>query len=215
MSDSPYSIDGLPVPRVTSILDKTIRDEHLEGWRMKLGNEEATRQARVGANLGHMIHKTIESWSGLEVDLHDEVFEVREDVERETKVSVDDAANSYMEWERENVSELIEIEIPVLSRRWRYGGRADRVVRGRKTGKIILLDLKTSKRISDKFYLQMAAYRIADHSPCGFDISTIQNSVVVHLDRKTLVWHSILMEREGADEAFLAARTLYRWKYSE
>ena len=52
--------DNIPVPSVTTILDKTSDKTALIAWRKRVGEEEANRVSRESAGLGTKVHNAIE-----------------------------------------------------------------------------------------------------------------------------------------------------------
>ena len=52
--------DNVPVPSVTTVLDKTSDKTALIAWRKRVGEEEANRVSRESAGLGTKVHNAIE-----------------------------------------------------------------------------------------------------------------------------------------------------------
>jgi ATP-dependent exoDNAse (exonuclease V) beta subunit len=64
--------------------------------------------------------------------------------------------NAFREWVKMNDVEWIAAEKRVYSRKHNYAGTADAVARV--NGEFSVIDFKTSNRIYDEYYLQIAAY---------------------------------------------------------
>ena len=52
--------DGRQVPSVTTILSETKDMTHLHAWRKRVGEQEAQRIATESANIGTVMHKSLE-----------------------------------------------------------------------------------------------------------------------------------------------------------
>jgi hypothetical protein len=80
------------------------------------------------------------------------------------KSSLDAHLSPYLEsWKKfcqDEISALIEIEVPVWSKRFGFAGTPDRVALD-KRGRLMLPDIKTSRELSSSVKLQTAGYQIA------------------------------------------------------
>ena len=54
--------DNVPVPSVTTVLDKTADKTALIAWRKRVGDEEATRVSNEAAGLGTKVHNALEKY---------------------------------------------------------------------------------------------------------------------------------------------------------
>ena len=54
--------DNVPVPSVTTILDKTSDKTALIAWRKRVGDAEANRVSKESAGLGTKVHNAIEKY---------------------------------------------------------------------------------------------------------------------------------------------------------
>ena len=54
--------DNIPVPSVTTILDKTSDKTALIAWRKRVGDAEANRVSKESAGLGTKVHNAIEKY---------------------------------------------------------------------------------------------------------------------------------------------------------
>ena len=54
--------DNVPVPSVTTVLDKTSDKTALIAWRKRVGEQEANRVSKESAGLGTKVHNAIEKY---------------------------------------------------------------------------------------------------------------------------------------------------------
>ena len=145
-----YTLDGRPVPGVTTVINDTVRRPELERFREWVGTEEADRRRDEAAAHGTLLHAAAATIAS---DLEDIPF------------GVDPAfAESYSQfaaWFEAQVDEVIATEMPVYDATWQYAGTADAIVRlkGRKT--YDLADWKTTAKVYGSVLMQTAAYRHA------------------------------------------------------
>ena len=177
-----YSCGGEFVPAVTSVLSTTIaKQQFLMPWAVKIGaewfkdNSEAFSQAEisiedmvngikraykkksVGAiNIGRAVHEWCEQailWKLGEAEIPS----------MPTDEQAVNAINAFRDWVKQNEVEWLAAEQRVYSRTHKYAGTVDAVARV--NGEFTVIDFKTSTRIYEEYYLQVAAY-----SKCVEDI---------------------------------------------
>jgi hypothetical protein len=177
-----YSCGGEFVPAVTSVLSTTIaKQQFLMPWAVKIGaewfkdNSEAFSQAEisiedmvngikraykkksVGAiNIGRAVHEWCEQailWKLGEAEIPS----------MPTDEQAVNAINAFRDWVKQNEVEWLAAEQRVYSRTHKYAGTVDAVARV--NGEFMVIDFKTSTRIYEEYYLQVAAY-----SKCVEDI---------------------------------------------
>lgn len=154
---------GLPVPSVTTILDRTKDKTALKAWAERLGQGEAEKQTSNAAYVGTLMHYTLEcilegkplyvgtDWLSLRG--HEMGFRL---------------ANRYFE----SISEIHGSEVGLYLAN-RYAGTTDLVATYR--GKLAIIDFKQSVKpkrheyITDYFH-QLAAYAIAHDAVHGTSI---------------------------------------------
>ena len=177
-----YSCGGEFVPAVTSVLSTTIaKQQFLMPWAVKIGaewfkdNSEAFSQAEisiedmvngikraykkksVGAiNIGRAVHEWCEQailWKLGKAEVPS----------MPTDEQAANAINAFRDWVKQNEVEWLAAEQRVYSRTHKYAGTVDAVARV--NGEFMVIDFKTSTRIYEEYYLQVAAY-----SKCVEDI---------------------------------------------
>ena len=177
-----YSHNGEFVPAVTSVLSTTIaKQQFLMPWAVKIGaewfkdNSEAFSQAEisiedmvngikraykkrsVGAiNVGRAVHEWCEQAILWKLG-NAEVPSMPSDEQAAN------AINAFRDWIKQNEVEWLAAEQRVYSRTHNYAGTVDAVARV--NGEFTVIDFKTSTRIYEEYYLQVAAY-----SKCVEDI---------------------------------------------
>ena len=65
-------------------------------------------------------------------------------------------ADKFWTWKRENKFDLIHSEMQLVSEKYQFGGTLD--IYCKLNGKLTLIDIKTSKRVYDNMFTQVAAY---------------------------------------------------------
>ena len=165
--------DNVPVPSVTTILDKTSDKTALIAWRKRVGDQEANRVSKESAGLGTKVHNAIEKYIlGEEVTFGNNVVSVM------AKEMSDLVINEGLK----NVDEIWGTEIGLIAPGL-YAGTTDCV--GMHEGSEAIIDFKTSKKIKkeewiEDYYLQCCAYALAHNEMYG---TNIQKGVILMVSR--------------------------------
>lgn len=146
--------DNVPVPSVTTVLDKTSDKTALIAWRKRVGEEEANRVSKESAGLGTKVHNAIEKYIlGETVEFGTNMVSVM------AKQMSDLVINEGFT----NIDEVWGTEIGLIAPGL-YAGTTDCV--GVHKGEEAIIDFKTSKKIKkeewiEDYYLQCCAYAMA------------------------------------------------------
>tara|TARA_B100000927_G_C16462904_1_gene468585 strand:- start:1288 stop:1959 length:672 start_codon:yes stop_codon:yes gene_type:complete len=146
--------DNVPVPSVTTVLDKTSDKTALIAWRKRVGEEEANRVSKESAGLGTKVHNAIEKHIlGETVEFGNNMVSVM------AKEMSDLVINEGFT----NIDEVWGTEIGLIAPGL-YAGTTDCV--GMHKGEEAIIDFKTSKKIKkeewiEDYYLQCCAYAMA------------------------------------------------------
>lgn len=165
--------DNVPVPSVTTILDKTSDKTALIAWRKRVGDAEANRVSKESAGLGTKVHNAIEKYIlGEEVTFGNNMVSVM------AKEMSDLVINEGLK----NVDEIWGTEIGLIAPGL-YAGTTDCV--GMHEGSEAIIDFKTSKKIKkeewiEDYYLQCCAYALAHNEMYG---TNIQKGVILMVSR--------------------------------
>lgn len=187
-----YSLGGIEVPRVTSILDGIESDSWLDGWRRKVGAREADKIRENAAAFGTRVHALI---TGAEVE----------------RVSDDEraCAQGALDWLYKNVDEVLSYELRMVDSALGFGGTVDAIVR-MNNGALAVIDWKTSKKLSPRHNLQTAAYAMLARA-AGYDVD---ERYVVRLWKDQPGRVSTRVCSNPADyDAFRAAVTIWHWRH--
>ena len=140
-----YKWNGMPVPRVTSIISKTIHEDFLMYWANSLGFK------RKGYK------KTLDAAADYGTKTHDalEKFLKGEPISEGAPMNPIDGFKSWWDLITKNNSVKIIGQEFKLTCPW-FGGTYDMLLEI--NGKIYLVDFKTSNHLSYKYCLQLAAY---------------------------------------------------------
>lgn len=112
---------------------------------------------------------------------------------------------AFKDWWRGSGIELVMGDTKVASRLYGYGGSLDAL--GRRHGRLVILDWKTSSGIYPEYALQVAAYAQAFAETYGLPCS---DAVIVRFGKKLPVEFEVkeLADLKLSLQAFLAAKTL-------
>jgi genome maintenance exonuclease 1 len=143
--------DGRKVPSVTTVLSETKNMTHLHAWRKRVGEKEAQRIAVESANIGTVMHKSLERHVK---------GESRTPGSNLIQQQAHAMANVIIEHGLKDVSEVwgseINLYYPEL-----YAGTTDLI--GVYKGEPAILDFKQARKLKkaewiEDYYLQLAAY---------------------------------------------------------
>jgi hypothetical protein len=144
--------DGTQVPGGSTI--SKIGDDAgaLIHWAWKLGCEGKNYRdvSKEACDIGTLAHFYIECFLNNQVaDLSDYTQEERD------KALV--CYHKFLEWWEGQDMVVVATEIQLVNEAYRYGGTID-LIAERKNGDFVLLDFKTSKKISESYWRQAAGY---------------------------------------------------------
>lgn len=137
-----YEIGGAWYPRVTSICD-IIAKPGLERWLANQGSFDLLqKKMKKIVGWGNNVHETIEKIL----------------LGKLPKVNplIEPSIEAFLKWFKNHRVDVLGIEKRVVSKDHFYSGTLD--VLAEIDGKLGILDLKTSKRIWDNYFVQTAAY---------------------------------------------------------
>ena len=144
--------DGTQVPGGSTISKIGDDPGALIHWAWKLGCEGKNYRdvSKEACDIGTLAHFYIECFLNNQVaDLSDYTQEERD------KALV--CYHKFLEWWETQELEVVATEIQLVNEAFRYGGTIDLIAK-HKNGDYVLLDFKTSKKISDSYWRQAAGY---------------------------------------------------------
>lgn len=154
---SVYTHDGVPVPRVSHILDRCLSKPGLINWASKVGWKMKKIQ-ETSLTIGSIVHSMIEYHlihnRDKEVNMYDY------DLDDYGREAVFTSYQNYKIWRNHlestgnTINAIIGVEVP-LTCEW-YGGTCDCIMTINNANYVI--DFKTSKQISLEYPLQGCAY---------------------------------------------------------
>jgi len=144
--------DGTQVPGGSTI--SKIGDDAgaLIHWAWKLGCEGKNYRdvSKEACDIGTLAHFYVEAFlNGFVADLSDYTQKERD------KALV--CYHKFLEWWETQDLQVVATEIQLVNEAYRYGGTIDLIAK-RKNGDHVLLDFKTSKKISESYWRQCAGY---------------------------------------------------------
>lgn len=143
--------DGRAVPSVTTVLSATKDMTHLNAWKKRVGAQEAQRIATESANIGTVMHRSLEKHVKGE-DRKPGSNLIQQKAHTMANVIIDNGLNDVSEvWGSE-----VSLHYPEL-----YAGTTDLV--GVYKGAPAIMDFKQSRKLKKKewvedYYLQLVAY---------------------------------------------------------
>lgn len=161
-----YIYDNRAVPSVTTILSKCIHEDYLMNWANYLGFKRIKYKDRLqeAADMGTDGHNAIENY-------------LRNKVESENI-----CLQSFLLWwnmiNESNTVEVVDMEHSMVLPY--CGGTYDILLKI--NDRLFLVDLKTSNKLSYKYFIQLAAYR---HMLYKLENINIDGCVILQLDKYT------------------------------
>ena len=177
-----------PVPSVTTVLNKTSnKEDSIQQWRNRVGEEEANRIIKQSTDIGTMVHEALElylnekEWRNFS-DNQDGVL-----AERMTEKFIESGLNS--------ITEVWGLEVGLILDGL-YAGTADCV--GKINGIPSLIDFKTARKMKKRewiedYFLQCCAYANAHNVMFNTDINQI---VILMIDRDLIFKEFIVKPTE-------------------
>ena len=144
--------DGTKVPGGSTICKIGDDAGALIHWAWNLGREgkDYRKERDKAADIGTIAHFLIECM------LNEQVA----DLSDYSQVDIDKALvcyNKFHDWWEEQHLEKVATEIQLVNEAYRYGGTIDLIAK-KPNGDHVLLDFKTSKKISDSYWRQVSGY---------------------------------------------------------
>lgn len=166
--------DNIPVPSVTTVLDKTSDKTALIAWRKRVGDAEANRVSKESAGLGTKVHNALEQY------ILGEDYEIKGN--NFVSILARDMANLMINEGFTNVNEVWGTEIGLIAPGL-YAGTTDCI--GMHNGDEAIIDFKTSKKIKptkwvQDYFLQCCAYAMAHNEMYG---TNIKKGVILMVSR--------------------------------
>ena len=165
--------DNVPVPSVTTVLDKTSDKTALIAWRKRVGEAEANRVSKESAGLGTKVHDALEKHIlGEQVTFGNNMV----------SVMAKDMSELMIKEGFANVDEVWGIETH-LAFPGLYGGTADLICVHE--GEPAIGDFKTSRKFKKKewiedYFMQASAYALAHNEVYGTNIQKGVIFMVTH-----------------------------------
>lgn len=149
-----HTYNGLPVPRVTQILDMFQDNSHLINWAANLGYAEYIKNKKKATTVGSAVHEMIEYYL-----TKDDFLNLYGKVPASYMKEIITSYWNLVDW-FEYVDSLCYKVTPLFIEKelvcpW-YGGTCDCIANI--NGKNYILDFKTSKKISTSYIIQVCAY---------------------------------------------------------
>ena len=152
---APYRLqDGSIVPGVTTVLKVLDKGEQLQDWIWECGRQGLDyREVRDAAGrVGTITHRLIASHLRGETADYQPLAVHPDEADRAERCFL-----KYLAWEKKNPLTPVMIEERLISELFKFGGTPDLLAEI--NGEFVLIDFKTSGRIYEDYFCQVAAYR--------------------------------------------------------
>lgn len=104
---------------------------------------------------------------------------------------IEQAVENFRAWAKSNVKEFVAFEKAAYHDDLGYAGTTDILAR-LKNGKLILIDIKTSKKVNWEYYLQTVAYaRAQRYEDDIIKEGDIEGILILHLNHETMTWEAL------------------------
>lgn len=196
-----YTIDGVRLPSVTTIISQTLSNPGIVAWKLRVGVEEAQRVSKEATDWGTGIHALVEAVNRGHAD----------DLTAEQAAII----APYAQWREAAVETVLGVEKLLVSRRHGYAGTTDAIVVMAGDRYPAIVDFKTSKTAlgADEWRLQTAAYAMAAEEHLGL---VCRRRIIVRLSRlepDTLHVHELPEDALTEDrECFLSLLRIWKWQ---
>ena len=184
-----YSIEGIEMPSVTTILDCLGKGDALLYWAVNMACQYIEVNAGLGLTIPELCRKAKTGWREAKEDAAAIGSEVHDMIEKYIKHGRDAVGNykpevergflAFLEWEKTHKVQWLQSEMEVYSIRKMFAGTLDAVAVI--DGKAYVVDFKTSSGFWDTFPLQIAAYKYAAKER-GVDSDGM---MILRLDKQT------------------------------
>lgn len=160
VAEAKYTYNGIPVPRVTTVINSMIYEESLLKWANYLGfkHKDYKKVAQEALDIGTMAHEQIEL-----------ILTGKSTYQPDSIIPVQSFWMWYKQVKANNSVRTIFTEKSLSCEL--YGGTLDAVLEI--NGKTYLIDFKTSKIVTYKYFLQLAAYRKMLREALNMDVDGI------------------------------------------
>ncbi len=166
-----------------------------------MGLREANQQKQSAADFGSAVHAAIEAvYHGQTPHYEDERLKT--------------VLNNFKIWADHHIEKWVAFEKAIFNDDLGYAGTVDAYAILKGSKKLILVDFKTSKKVREEYYLQVAAYmnatRIEDDA---VDLTKVAGAIIVHLDHDSLTWEAVHAHiTPQLFDTFKACLTIYKWR---
>lgn len=213
--ESPYTFNGIPVPRATHILSTMLNEEYIARWANSLGFKHKGYKTTLdeAAEKGTLIHDSINRY----IVKGEQPFQYISSIPDQYVESTLNGFNSFINWYNSvHGIEILYSELP-LSCPY-YGGTADLIARY--NNKTYLLDFKTGKHLSFRYFLQLSAYRYILEN---YNNIKIDGLGIIRLDKDIVAYKDYILELDNetnlnyinqCTETFFALVNAYRYRYN-
>lgn len=143
--------DGARVVGTTTVIGRFKDSGALLFWAYGVGKSGAPTLyggRDEAADAGTLVHSMVEA------HIHGDAYP---EIPEKHKAACDSAFGAWLQWLDGSKMEMIATELPLVSEQFRFGGTIDAVARDA-SGKLCIIDFKTSNGVYPDYAIQVAAY---------------------------------------------------------
>ena len=194
-----YTAEGVgPYPSVTTVLssDKS-KEDSIQKWRERVGEEEANRVSRMATQRGTAVHQIMEDYI-----LDQEPITKPMPIHLET-------ASKLKQWVDSYVGDVKLVEGQLFSHHLRTAGTVDLVAEWE--GEMAIIDWKTSKypkkkQYIENYFMQEAAYAVMFEERTGIPVKKLVTAVAYDEPGGTQLF---VENRDDWIDKFIELREMY------
>jgi len=191
-------IEGAIYPGVTTILSNLGWNKSiLMAWAAKMARQEKDYKAesKQAAEIGTLAHKIAEDYLRGEETTN----AILEAYTEEQVKKARNAVSALREWQKNSKLVVSNVEVNLVSNKWRYGGSAD-IIFTNPNGELELADIKTGNGTYSDYILQLAAYAVAAEETLKQPVERIH--ILRFGKNKSATFHHSSWGSEDINQAF-------------
>lgn len=231
-----YTINGVEYPSVTTIIGLLDKSSALMPWAVNNALQYVKDNLTKDSDIDELLIKAKKEYRNVSKEAMDIGSEIHNLIEQYIKngrdavgklrPEVENGFIAFLEWEKDNIKEWIESEMPIVDKTAGYAGTLDAIAK-MKNGRIMCIDFKSSKGFYEGYDMQITAYKYARQQMHGvykikghtgnFDLTykkiIIDGCGVLRLDKLTGFpeWKDYSKIEYKAYQSFLCLTEYYYW----
>lgn len=204
---------GSQYASVTTILDKALKKDLLEQWKMKMVYRSILKDPQMSEQEAMLSpYKVSEGARGIGTTVHSliEAFKTSQTLIDSPDANIQGFAKAFYKWVKDYDVKVVENEKTVFSDKYMFAGTTDMICTFGDDPTLVLVDFKTGKAVYDQVFLQLSAYR-QGLSEAGITIGRMYAVVLKKNDEGMSTGNYICEEGEDQLDVFLSLKHVWEW----